>query len=485
VAWIGSSSKIGIGLWNYTPLLHLLFNTALSPHAIPSIVTKALDLTFHLFTNTKVEVETQTRSSETHSPIDPSIPTIHSSYLSATPERVKSPHLVAPVPKRYHSTSSTSLIRSEGGTPNCLSDPTSFYWREYVHPVLWRYSKLCRCGSLMLRGMALAILHRSLLITQLDSLTAQDWWACFEMVILPTLEVLSVEGEAERGLYVTGSVMISRVFLRQIEVLHSLHHFANLWLLILCHFVKAGKGGVVNDTVAESFKNIVLVMLSSGYLKPPKMKKSSSQQGDSTTTNVGQDMNPQDPLTFTSHNLSCSSPPLSTLSFSALEGSGRTPLRVDEDLEKGKVACNYEEQLFRLISQESVWVHTIETINLVTPTLLQDDAFHQFLPRADSSTPPQSPQIKPFSTSTQPEVFNLTPTPQRTTPLHPATPTPTPTLAPTPTPTPITTSTPPPASTPSTAIPSPSPKIPTTIQMQDNTTRQRPRSFFSWLSDDS
>ena len=284
-------------------------------------------------------------------------------------------------PPRYSSPRSPRSHMNRSGSPNegmseCCSspdllkgecdsigkgDPTSLLWRDCVFPVLWRYAKLFRSSVTMLRGMSLNFLQRSLLHPRMLHLTSEDWWKCFEVIIFPSLDSVTLATESEKSLYVNWSSVVAKVFCASAGTLRAHSRFWNLWLLILDHFTKSGNFAISNESVAGSFRSILSLVVKQMFLRKPSFLSESCDTS---------------------------------------EGIGDREDGTQEVKPKGQ--RYFEEQLHRTVTEVEIWNVTLSVIRTFFPDLVNTEEFRfcenpleQERVTLSSLSPSSSPSLSP------------------------------------------------------------------------------------------
>ena len=174
------------------------------------------------------------------------------------------------------------------------SDNQSLWSRGWC-PLLQGIARLCCDARRQVRTTAITYLHRSLVVHDLQSLTAPEWESCFNTVLFPLLGKLlerqPVESPAELSHWeetrTRAVTLLSKVFLQHYNALLELPTFTALWLTLLdfmekyMHFEESEQS-TLREAVPEMLKNMLLVMGSGGvfgtldYVTPsqqtPQMK---------------------------------------------------------------------------------------------------------------------------------------------------------------------------------------------------------------------
>jgi len=141
---------------------------------------------------------------------------------------------------------------------------------QFWLPALQTLSTLCYDPRGDVRDYAMICLQRQLLSSHGHGLPASAWLACFEQVLFPLLAGLleskglqSAAPEAIDKTRLRAWLLISKIFLHQLDSLGALADFRSLWLEILGHmerYMSASQTEVLSDTIPETLRNILHVM---------------------------------------------------------------------------------------------------------------------------------------------------------------------------------------------------------------------------------
>eukprot|EP00211_Chloroparvula_japonica_P000578 CAMPEP_0119128316 /NCGR_PEP_ID=MMETSP1310-20130426/6523_1 /TAXON_ID=464262 /ORGANISM="Genus nov. species nov., Strain RCC2339" /LENGTH=1743 /DNA_ID=CAMNT_0007118647 /DNA_START=195 /DNA_END=5422 /DNA_ORIENTATION=- len=185
--------------------------------------------------------------------------------------------------------------RREGGGPTgsggqsvpLSAESSQILWVECVRPYLVMLVGLLEGRSFLIRSAALNHLQRALLLPRLQWLQCKEWRCCFQEVVIPVLQRLSIRGGKPPGvdragvgasrlewkeqyeLYVRGTMLVSKVFLRHLPILSEMPEFSSLWMLILSYFQQCDSSRENIEMATEALKNMILVMATSGFFTPP------------------------------------------------------------------------------------------------------------------------------------------------------------------------------------------------------------------------
>ena len=168
-------------------------------------------------------------------------------------------------------------------------------WITYWSPIF----KALRAQSLnpcrKIRHQALSCLQRSLLSPDLASEDHQEWTAIFSEVLFPLLSRLlkpevwqtDVTGMSETR--VQAATILCKVFLHYLVLLSDWDGMLDLWIKILDildRLMSSGQSDGLEEAIPESLKNILLVMVDGGYLKPPQGNEKPSAMWEQTRSRV-------------------------------------------------------------------------------------------------------------------------------------------------------------------------------------------------------
>ena len=168
-------------------------------------------------------------------------------------------------------------------------------WMTYWSPIFktLRTQSLNPCREI--RHQALSCLQRSLLSPDLASQDHQDWTAIFSEVLFPLLtrllkpEVWQTDVVGMSETRVQAATLLCKVFLHYLVLLSEWDGMLDLWLKIvdiLDRLVNSGQKEGLEEAIAESLKNILLVMLDGGYLKPPREGEKPSSMWEQTKSRI-------------------------------------------------------------------------------------------------------------------------------------------------------------------------------------------------------
>lgn len=151
----------------------------------------------------------------------------------------------------------------------------SSLWTAHWESILQAMSKFCTVAHRPVRQQALTLLQSSLMLPDLDRLSAAEWKMCLEKVLFPLLSALltppakSASVAALEEIRVRSVALLSKVFLQHLSVLISLENFVDVWLSMLGYLERYMHAGTeLAEAVPESLKNMLLVMSTAGILQP-------------------------------------------------------------------------------------------------------------------------------------------------------------------------------------------------------------------------
>ncbi|KAI6782702.1 uncharacterized protein J7T54_000845 [Emericellopsis cladophorae] len=123
----------------------------------------------------------------------------------------------------------------------------------------------------------------SLLSPDLTRNESKEWTAIFDSVLFPLIhrllkpEVFSTDRDGMAEMRVQAASLLCKVFLQYLVLLSEMGGMLDLWLKIvdiMDRLLNSGQGDSLEEAVRENLKNVVLFMVSSGYLVPPKQDQS-------------------------------------------------------------------------------------------------------------------------------------------------------------------------------------------------------------------
>ena len=153
-------------------------------------------------------------------------------------------------------------------------------WRIYYVPLFQSWIKLCRDPRNDVRTHAMTLLQRALLSQYLSALSPEGVRRYFSDVMFPLLDSLlkpfpnesSESSQAVEETRVRAQQLLSRSLLQYLHQLTQLSDFhTKLWPKILCvieQYMKADKIGLLRESIPETLKNIILVMLQMNVFHP-------------------------------------------------------------------------------------------------------------------------------------------------------------------------------------------------------------------------
>lgn len=168
-------------------------------------------------------------------------------------------------------------------------------WSAYWLPIFQVLTTQCTSPSRDIRQLAFSAMQRSLLSPELTHADAQEWTAIFSRVLFPLIhmllkpEVFSVDREGMGEMRIQAASLLCKVFLQYLVLLSEWDGMLDLWVKlidIMDRLMNSGQGDTLEDAVRENLKNVVLFMISSGYLVPPSRNSSKQPLWDETWKRV-------------------------------------------------------------------------------------------------------------------------------------------------------------------------------------------------------
>ncbi|PVD38476.1 hypothetical protein C0Q70_01091 [Pomacea canaliculata] len=163
------------------------------------------------------------------------------------------------------------------GIEQPIDAATGALWANCWCPLLQGIARLCCDTRKQVRSQALTYLQRALLVHDLQILSAVEWEACFNKVVLfPLLTKLleNISPQDPSGMEETrmrASTLLCKVFLQHLSPLLSLSTFTALWLTILDFmekYMKADSSDLLSEAIPENLKNMLLVMDTADIFQP-------------------------------------------------------------------------------------------------------------------------------------------------------------------------------------------------------------------------
>ena len=154
-------------------------------------------------------------------------------------------------------------------------------WCRGWCPLLQGIARLCCDARKQVRTTAITYLQRSLLVHDLQSLTASEWESCFNTVLFPLLAKLlepqrssattRAQMQADHSSWeetrIRAATLLSKVFLQHLGPLIQLPTFTALWLTLLDvmdKYMHVEYNDLLAEAVPEMMKNLLLVMETAG-----------------------------------------------------------------------------------------------------------------------------------------------------------------------------------------------------------------------------
>lgn len=168
-------------------------------------------------------------------------------------------------------------------------------WSAYWLPIFQVLTTQCTSPSKDIRQLAFLAMQRSLLSPELTHADAQEWTAIFSRVLFPLIhmllkpEVFSVDRDGMGEMRIQAASLLCKVFLQYLVLLSEWDGMLDLWVKlidIMDRLMNSGQGDTLEDAVRENLKNIVLFMISSGYLVPPSRSSAKQPLWDETWKRV-------------------------------------------------------------------------------------------------------------------------------------------------------------------------------------------------------
>ena len=151
----------------------------------------------------------------------------------------------------------------------------SSLWAAHWESILQAMARFCTVAHRPVRQQALTLLQSSLMLQDLDQMSAVEWKMCLEKVLFPLLSALltppanSASVAALEEIRVRSNTLLSKVFLQHLSVLVTLEDFVDVWLNMLGYLERYMNAGTeLAEAVPESLKNMLLVMSTAGILQP-------------------------------------------------------------------------------------------------------------------------------------------------------------------------------------------------------------------------
>ena len=165
---------------------------------------------------------------------------------------------------------------SEGGDSGAegLEHLNLSLWSRGWCPLLQGIARLCCDSRRQVRTTAITYLQRSLLVPDLQSLSATEWESCFNTVLFPLLSKLLEHQEPTVSDHASweetrmrAATLLSKVFLQHLGPLLLLPTFTALWLTLLDFmekYMRAEHNDLLAEAIPEMMKNLLLVMETAG-----------------------------------------------------------------------------------------------------------------------------------------------------------------------------------------------------------------------------
>ncbi|KAI5201572.1 Sec7-domain-containing protein [Aureobasidium subglaciale] len=160
-------------------------------------------------------------------------------------------------------------------------------WQAYWLPIFRCFIMHCVSLSREIRQQSFSSLQRCLLSNDLASPEHKEWTNIFSQVLFPLVqqllkpEVYQMDPAGMGEMRVQTAQLLCKIFLHYLVMLSEWEGMHDLWMEILDlmdRLMNSGQGDTLAEAVPESLKNVLLVMSSSGYLKPPSEDNEQSEQ---------------------------------------------------------------------------------------------------------------------------------------------------------------------------------------------------------------
>ncbi|KER00235.1 hypothetical protein AUEXF2481DRAFT_45433 [Aureobasidium subglaciale EXF-2481] len=160
-------------------------------------------------------------------------------------------------------------------------------WQAYWLPIFRCFIMQCVSPSREIRQQSFSSLQRCLLSNDLASPEHKEWTNIFSQVLFPLVqqllkpEVYQMDPAGMGEMRVQTAQLLCKIFLHYLVMLSEWEGMHDLWMEILDlmdRLMNSGQGNTLAEAVPESLKNVLLVMSSSGYLKPPSDDDEQSEQ---------------------------------------------------------------------------------------------------------------------------------------------------------------------------------------------------------------
>ncbi|KAG5981365.1 hypothetical protein E4U55_003007 [Claviceps digitariae] len=162
---------------------------------------------------------------------------------------------------------------------------TSEAWSAYWLPIFKVLTTQCTNPCKAIRQLAFSAMQRSLLSPELTHADAEEWTAIFSSVLFPLIhmllrpEVFSVDRDGMGEMRIQAASLLCKVFLQYLVLLSKWEGMLELWvglIEIMDRLMNSGQGDTLEEAIRENLKNVVLFMMSSGFLASPE--NSTSEQ---------------------------------------------------------------------------------------------------------------------------------------------------------------------------------------------------------------
>ncbi|KAG6001207.1 hypothetical protein E4U21_004613 [Claviceps maximensis] len=164
-------------------------------------------------------------------------------------------------------------------------------WSAYWLPIFKVLTIQCTNPCKAIRHLAFSAMQTSLLSPELTHTDAEEWTAIFSSVLFPLIqmllrpEVFSADRDGMGEMRIQAASLLCKVFLQYLVLLSKWDGMLELWIRLIetmDHLMNSGQGDTLEEAVGENLKNVVLFMISSGFLVPPENIKSEQPLWDET-----------------------------------------------------------------------------------------------------------------------------------------------------------------------------------------------------------
>ncbi|KAG6017343.1 hypothetical protein E4U54_007511 [Claviceps lovelessii] len=164
-------------------------------------------------------------------------------------------------------------------------------WSAYWLPIFKVLATQCTNPCKAIRQLSFSAMQRSLLSPELTFADAEEWTAIFSSVLFPLIhmllrpEVFSLDRDGMSEMRIQAASLLCKLFLQYLVLLTKWDGMLELWVRIIeimDRLMNSGQGDTLEEAVRENLKNVVLFMISSGFLVPPEDSTSEQPLWDET-----------------------------------------------------------------------------------------------------------------------------------------------------------------------------------------------------------